>query len=57
MTKADGGLARHTVECQCSVQRGNTEIVERERGSKQRKVLEGIDSLRQKHQTNPKLLL
>ena len=49
MGKEDGGLARHTVECQSGVDWGNAEIVARERGLKQRKVLEGIESLRQKH--------
>ena len=44
MGKDDGGLARHTVECQCGVDWGNAEIVvrERERGLKQRTVLKGI---------------
>jgi len=40
MGKEDGGLARHTVECQSGVDWGNAEIVVRERGLKQRKVLE-----------------
>ena len=42
MGKEVGGLARHTVECQSGVDWGNAEIVARERGLKQRKVLEGI---------------
>ena len=49
MGKEDGGLARHTVECQSGVDWGNAEIVAREKGLKKRKVLEGIESLRQKH--------
>ena len=51
MDKEDGGLARHTVECQGGVDWRNAEIVvrERERGLKQKKVLEGIESLRQKY--------
>ena len=50
MGKEDGGLARHTMECQSGVDWGNAdlEIVARERGLKQRKVLEGIESLRQR---------
>ena len=40
MGKEDGGLARHTTECQSDVDWGNAEIVARERGLKQRKVLE-----------------
>ena len=48
--KEDGGLARHTTECQSDVDWGNAEIVERERGfKKQRKILEGIESLRQRY--------
>ena len=46
--KEDGGLARHTMDCQSGVDWGNAEIVARERGLKQRKVLEGIESLRHK---------
>ena len=49
MRKEDGGLARHTVECQSGVDWGNAEIVARERGLKQKKVFKGIESLRQKH--------
>ena len=40
MGKEDGGLARHTVECQSGVDWGNAEIVARERGLEQRKVIE-----------------
>ena len=49
MGKEDGGLARHTTECQSDVDWGNAEIVARERGLKQRKILEGIESLRQRY--------
>jgi len=49
MDKEDGGLARHTVEWQSGVDWRNTEIVGRERRLSQRKVLEGIESLQQKH--------
>ena len=49
MGKEDGGLARHTTECQSDVDWGNAEIVARERGLKQRKILEGIQSLRQRY--------
>ena len=37
MGKEDGGLARHTVECQSGVDWGNAEIVARERGFKAKK--------------------
>ena len=47
--KEDGGLARHTMECQSGVDWENAEIIERERGLTQRKILEGIKSLRQRH--------
>ena len=46
--KEDGGLARHTGECQSGIDWGNAEIVARERGLKRRRVLEGVESLRQK---------
>ena len=49
MGKEDGGLARYTTECQSDVDWGNAEIVARERGLKQRKILEGIESLRQRY--------
>jgi len=48
MGKEDGGLERHTVECRSGVDWGNADIVARKRGLKQRKVLEGIESLGQK---------
>ena len=47
--KEDGGLARHTMECESGVDWENAEIIARERGLKQRKILEGIESLRQRH--------
>ena len=46
--KRMGSLARHTTECQSDVDWGNAEIVARERGLRQRKILEGIESLRQR---------
>ena len=36
MGKEDGGLARHTMECQSGVDWGNAEIVARERGSNEK---------------------
>ena len=42
-------LHLHTMECQSGVDWGNAEIVARGRGLKQRKVLEGTESLRQRH--------
>ena len=49
MGKEDGGLAWYTVKYQCGIDWGNAEIVATERGLKQRKVLEGTESQRQKH--------
>ena len=49
MGKEDGGLARHTVECQRNIDWTNAKVVATERGLRQRKLLEGIESLRQKH--------
>ena len=51
MWKEDGGLARHTMECQNGVTGETQRARERERGLKQRKVLEGIESLRQRKGT------
>ena len=47
--KEDGGLARHTMECQSGVDWENAEIKARERGLTQRKIREGIESTRQRH--------
>ena len=47
--KEDGGLARHTMECQSGVDWENAEIKARERGLTQRKIREGIESIRQRH--------
>ena len=49
MGEEDGGLARHTMERQKGVDWENAEIIARERGLKQRKILEGIESLRERH--------
>ena len=49
MGNEDGGLARYTRECQSGFDWGNAVIVARERGLKQRKVLEETESLRQRH--------
>lgn len=49
MSKEDGGLAHHAMECQSDVNWEDTTIVAKETGLGQRKVLEGIESLRVKH--------
>ena len=49
MDKEEGGLAWLTIECQSGVGWGNAETVVRDRGLKQRKVVEVIESLRQRH--------
>ncbi len=49
MGKEDGGLARHSVNCLSEVDWKNTSIVSKECSLRQRKVKEGIESLREIH--------
>ena len=49
MGKEDGGLARHNVNCLSGVDWENTSVVAKESGLRQRKVKEGIESLREIH--------
>ena len=49
MGKEDGGLARHNVNCLSGVDWENTSVVAKESGLRQRKVKEGIESLRKIH--------
>ncbi len=49
MGKEDGGLARHSVNCLSEVDWKNTSIVTKECSLRQRKVKEGIESLREIH--------
>ena len=49
MGKEDGGLARHSVECTGNIDWKGAKIVDRETGLRQRKVREGIESLRERH--------
>ena len=46
MGKEDGVLARHSVECTGNIDWEGAKIVGRETGLRQRKVREGIESLR-----------
>jgi len=48
MNTGDGGLARHAVACESGINWEEAKIVGRERRWRQRKLLEGIESLRQK---------
>ena len=48
MNTGDGGLARHAVACKSGISWENAKIVGREQRWRQRKLLEGIESLRQK---------
>ena len=48
MNTGDGGLARHAVACESGISWENAKIVGREQRWRQRKLLEGIESLRQK---------
>ena len=47
--KEDGGLARHSVECLSGIDWEKTRVVMNEYGLRQRKVKEGIESLRETH--------
>ena len=49
MKKEDGGLARHSVDCLSGVDWEKTRVVTNESGLRQRKVKEGIESLREIH--------
>ena len=49
MGKEDGALARHSVECTGNIDWEGAKIVCRETGLQQRKVREGIASLRERH--------
>ena len=49
MGKEDGGLARHSVNCLSEVDWKNTSIVSKECSLRQRKMKEGIESLREIH--------
>ena len=49
MGKEDGGLARYSVECTGNIDWEGAKIVGRETGLRQRKVREGIESLRERH--------
>ena len=48
MNTGDGGLVRHAVACKSGISWENAKIVGREQRWRQRKLLEGIESLRQK---------
>ena len=48
MNSGDGGLARHAVTCEGDINWEESKIIGRERRWNQRKLLEGIESLRQK---------
>ena len=50
MGKEDGGLAHHGVECLKGIDWDNTRGAVKENGQRQRKVHEGIGSLREKQQ-------
>ena len=49
MGTEDGGIAKHSVDCQHEYIWNESKIVARESAFRQRKVLEGIESLRIRH--------
>ena len=50
MNERDGGLAKHAAECQHGIDWENSKIVAKEENWTQRKMLEGIETLRLKSQ-------
>ena len=49
MNAGDGGLARHSVECTAGINWEAARITGRESGTMQRKMLEGVESLKDKY--------
>ena len=52
MNKDDGGLAKHNNRCGQGIDWENTKVVTQEKGRRQRRVREGIESLREIHKRN-----
>ena len=52
MGKEDGGLARHSVECTEGIDWENTRVLKSEHRVRQRKVIEGIESLSVRNRKN-----
>ena len=50
MNEGDGGLAKHASSCSHGIDWENAKIIGKETGWMQRKYLEGIETLRQKHE-------
>lgn len=49
MNKEDGGLPKHSTICNEEIDWENTKVIAQEKGRRQRKVREGIESLREIH--------
>ena len=49
MNSGDGGLAKHGVECLNGIDWDGAKITGRENGTMQRKMLEGVESLKEKY--------
>lgn len=49
MNDGDGGLAKHSIECAQGIDWERSKIVGRENKTTQRKMLEGIETIKQKH--------
>ena len=50
MNEDDGGIARHSVECPSGIDWENSKVLSVETDTGKRKVLEGIESLRSRHE-------
>ena len=57
MNTGDGGLAKHSVECQEGIDWDAAKITGRESGTMQRKMLEGVESLKEKYRGRTPLIL
>ena len=49
MNSGDGGLAKHSTDCSKGINWEQSRIVGREKNTRQRKMLEGIETIKQKH--------
>ena len=49
MNDGDGGLARHSTECSHGINWEQSKIVGKERNTTQRKMLEGVETIKQKY--------
>ena len=49
MNDGDGGLAKHSTECTAGIDWENARIIGKERNTTQRKMLEGVETIKKKY--------